>query len=83
MSERVEGFTEMGGELVVRWDTATGAGHIFGGEAIGEDQIGLKAAFDAMQSLILGHACAGVDVTSAAYHEGLQTAVDAVLNEFD
>ena len=38
------------------------------------------AAIDGLESLILAHACAGIDVTSAAYAEGITTAVDAIAN---
>jgi hypothetical protein len=38
------------------------------------------AALDAIESLVLAHACAGVDVASPAYIEGIETAVDACLN---
>ena len=34
-----------------------------------------KSAFDAIEAMVLGHACAGIDVTSPAYLEGLETAV--------
>ena len=37
-------------------------------------------ALDAIESLILAHACAGVDVESPAYIEGLETALDAIDN---
>jgi hypothetical protein len=40
------------------------------------------AAVDALESLILAHAVAGVDVTSPAYLEGLDTAVDAISDNF-
>ncbi len=40
------------------------------------------AAVDALESLILAHACAGIDVTSPAYVEGIETAVDAIANRF-
>ncbi len=39
-----------------------------------------NAAIDGLESLILAHACAGVDVESPAYVEGIETAVDAVAN---
>jgi len=32
---------------------------------------------DAIESIVLAHACAGVDVCSPAYVEGIETAVDA------
>jgi hypothetical protein len=41
-----------------------------------------NAAIDGLESVILAHACAGVDVQSAAYIEGIETAVDAIANHF-
>ena len=41
-----------------------------------------NAAIDGLESLILAHACAGVDVESPAYVEGIETAVDAITNHF-
>ena len=32
-------------------------------------------AMDAIESLILGHACAGIDITTPAYIEGIESAV--------
>lgn len=37
-------------------------------------------AIDAIESLILAHACAGVDIESPEYIEGIQTAVEAAAN---
>ena len=37
-------------------------------------------AIDGLESLILAHACVGIDVSSPAYVEGIQTAVDAITN---
>lgn len=45
-----------------------------------EDDIEYNAAIDGIESLILAHACAGVDIESAAYIEGIQTAVEACAN---
>jgi hypothetical protein len=39
-----------------------------------------NAATDGLEALILAHACAGVDVESPAYVEGIETAVDAIVN---
>ena len=39
-----------------------------------------NAAIDGLESLILAHACAGVDVESPAYVEGVETAVEAIAN---
>lgn len=36
-----------------------------------------NAGMEAIESLILAHACAGIDVTSPAYVEGIETAVGA------
>lgn len=38
------------------------------------------AGVDAIESLVLAHAVAGIDVTSPAYLEGLETAVEALTN---
>ena len=48
----------------------------------GKDAEGMKfnAAIDGLESLILAHACAGIDVTSPAYIEGVETAVEAISN---
>jgi len=35
---------------------------------------------DAIESMVLAHACAGVDIESPAYIEGIETAVEAVMN---
>lgn len=45
---------------------------------------GPRQAADVIESLILAHACAGLDVGSDAYCNGLKTAVDAIAdNIFD
>ena len=38
------------------------------------------AAIDAIESLILAHACAGIDIASPAYLEGVETAIEAIAN---
>lgn len=55
----------------VETETATGS--------VAETLI-LDAAVDALESLVLAHAVAGIDITSPAYLEGLETAIDAVFN---
>lgn len=40
----------------------------------------LHAAMDAIESLVLGHACAGIDVTNPRYVEGIRTCLDARAN---
>jgi hypothetical protein len=39
-----------------------------------------NAAMDAIESIVLAHACAGVDIESPAYLEGIETAVQAIAN---
>ena len=39
-----------------------------------------NTALDALESLILAHACEGIDVASEAYQNGVQTALDACAN---
>jgi hypothetical protein len=41
-----------------------------------------NAALDGLEALILAHACAGIDVTTPVYLEGIETAVDAIVNQF-
>ena len=40
----------------------------------------LESAIDGIESMILAHAIAGVDIESPAYLEGIETAVEAVAN---
>jgi hypothetical protein len=39
-----------------------------------------NAAMDAIESLVLGHACAGIDVTNPRYLEGVRTCLEACAN---
>ena len=41
----------------------------------------LAAAMDAIESLILAHAFAGIDVASPAYVQGIETAVETCWNK--
>ena len=41
-----------------------------------------NAAIDGLESLVLAHACAGIDVVSPAYIEGIETAVEAIGNHY-
>lgn len=45
-----------------------------------KDKIFTKKEADVIESLILAHACAGIDVSSEAYVEGLVTLGDALAN---
>jgi hypothetical protein len=45
----------------------------------GDDLEG-KASADALEALILAHACAGMDVSLDSYVHGLRTAVEAIAN---
>jgi hypothetical protein len=47
---------------------------------LSDDQIKGNAVIDAILSLILAHACAGIDIESPAYLEGIETAFDALVN---
>jgi len=42
----------------------------------------LDEALEAMERLILAHACAGIDVSSPAYLEGVETVLEALGNTF-
>ncbi|WP_396334134.1 hypothetical protein [Burkholderia anthina] len=41
-----------------------------------------KAALDGVESMILAHAVAGIDVNSPAYLAGIETAVEAIWNQY-
>lgn len=45
-----------------------------------EDNEIYLAAIDGLESLILAHACAGIDIASPAYLEGVETAIEAIAN---
>ena len=39
-----------------------------------------KAALDALESVMLAHACAGINIEDKAYVKGIETALDAIGN---
>lgn len=41
-----------------------------------------NAAMDGLESMILAHAIAGIDIQSPAYIKGIETAVNACANNF-
>ena len=42
-----------------------------------------NASIDALESLVLAHAVAGIDVTSPEYQEGIRTAIQAYAHQYD
>ena len=63
--------------LVLRVNVNDGSGEIVNGFPRDTNH---DSALDAIESLILAHACAGIDVCSPAYLEGIETAIDAISN---
>ena len=56
---------------------------LFDGESGFDDgDIEYESACDGIESLVLAHACAGIDVTTPAYVAGLTTAIDAITARF-
>lgn len=45
-----------------------------------QDDYRYMAVVDGIESLVLAHACAGIDITSPEYIAGIETAVDAAIN---
>ena len=41
-----------------------------------------NSSIDGLESLVLAHACSGVDITSVAYVEGIKTALEAIGNNY-
>jgi len=39
-----------------------------------------EAAINGLEAVVLGHACAGVDIESPAYIEGIESAAEAIAN---
>jgi len=54
----------------------------YGDDSPEDDHIAcrLTGALDALDSLILAHACNDIDITGKAYRNGIQTSLDAILN---
>jgi len=46
-----------------------------------EDEL-YNAAMDGIESMILAHACAGIDINTPEYIEGIETAVELCSNNF-
>jgi hypothetical protein len=42
-----------------------------------------EACIDGIEALVLAHACAGVEIGSGRYQDGLQAAIDAVSNQYN
>lgn len=45
-----------------------------------EEDVAFNHAIDAIESLILAHACAGIAVESYEYAQGVEIAIDAISN---
>lgn len=46
-----------------------------------DNDVNYNNAIDGIESLILAHACAGVDIESNAYVEGINSCIDALRNQ--
>jgi hypothetical protein len=42
----------------------------------------INVAIDVVESLILAHACAGIDITDRRYQEGIKTTVEKIVNVY-
>lgn len=63
---------------------ANGGGYIYSDLVRGNDfaEAVYNAAIDGLESLILAHAVAGLDVESESYREGIETAVESINNNY-
>lgn len=48
----------------------------------GESYLEYEAAVNAIESMILAHACAGITIDLPAYIEGIETAINTITNEY-
>lgn len=69
-------------KIVVSTDNIGGGSIISGLKITPEDESDeqYNAAMDAIESIILAHACAGIDISTPEYIEGIETAVLACAN---
>jgi len=74
--------------IVVLADPETGSGRITSNlkqkdsEFPEEMDKGYDNAIDGIEAMILGHACAGMDICDPAYVEGVEAAIDSITNQF-
>jgi hypothetical protein len=54
--------------------------HLVGNDPTNDPE--LLAVINTIESLVLGHACAGIDVSSPAYVEGLRSSLEAIANHY-
>ena len=68
----------------IRINLAYGSGSISSDlkQGAGPEDPEWNAAADAIEAMVLAHICAGIDVQSPAYLEGLETAVTACADKF-
>ena len=61
-----------------------GNGSVSSHDLLGEaPSMEYRAAVDGLLNVIVGHACAGINVESPAYLEGVEVALDAIVNQYD
>jgi len=48
-----------------------------------ENRKSFNISIDALESLILAHACAGIDVEAYGYVEGIRTTLDAISTQYE
>jgi hypothetical protein len=58
----------------------SGLKEVMVGDGPFESDFEIQGAIHALESLILGHACSGLDIGSEAYVTGLDTALEAIAN---
>jgi len=63
--------------------TITDELHVEGDDIWGEEDEKFNIAMVAISSMILAHACAGVDIESIGYLEGIESAVNACEQQFN
>jgi hypothetical protein len=57
--------------------------HVEGDDIWGEEDEKYNCAIDGITSMILAHACAGIDIESPAYLDGIESAVNACAQQFE
>ena len=84
-------YIEDGDGHFIQVDTCDRAGLVHGkitsnlkveGRTMDEEDVAFNAAIDGLESLILAHACAGVDIEGVDYTRGVLDALTAIENHF-
>ena len=81
MSNNVKRIDCCYGGMIIEWSNGNKSGAVLSsGMRDDETSVEFNAAMNAIESIVLAHFCANIDVGSKGYIEGINTAVEACAN---